>query len=211
MRFDPAHHDPVTIYRALIAREIPRVAHGMWRHPPAARAVIEHVLRCEGHALDNAPGVCNSPWFIRHRLEGILAAYQRSPYLTLTSLWPGRWRPIQFRELPRSSRIQPHALAAENISPGTRSAVRAGWLRTQRARDRHVCLWCGRTLPPGHTSLRCPACQEERGARDRAERQRRIDAGLCTYPGCPDPSVPGQRLCPKHREQFRRYPRKRRA
>ena len=76
-------------------------------------------------------------------------------------------------------------------------------------KERGICTACGRTwVEPGH--VRCKACEdkirfyndrdrEKRKERKAAQRQERIEKGLCTE-CCKRPATEGMRMCPRCRE-----------
>lgn len=198
-RYQPGD-DPVAIYGAFLSGEIRMVFLGMWQDESAARAVLEHIWARESVA--DPPRTCNLPWFVRHRLTGLLCQYRNSPYLLLSSLYPGRWEPIEFGKLPWANDLQATALTVQRIDPGLPPNQRRRQTLLARAAKHQICIRCSAPLR-GRSSRLCPDCQRSITNRLHTDRRRRVAEGLCSVPGCASPPEPNRRMCAAHRDRDR--------
>jgi len=194
-RYRPGEDDPVAIYQAFLAGELPMVYLGMWQDQTAARAVLEYLWPQEGIAEDDVPQVCDSAWFIQHRLRGLLDCYRGSPYHLLTTLYPGRWQPVQWQRIPHVADLREQALLEQGIDPTLPTHKRVNRTVTVRARVMRRCRRCRQPLPAGWTRSRCPRCLSLTNAYTVQERRRRVAAGMCATIGCPNRPEPGRRRC----------------
>jgi hypothetical protein len=197
-RYRPGEDDPVAIYKAFLAGQIPMIYLGMWRDETAARAVLEYAWQTHGIAAEEVPRVCRLPWFYEQRLSGLIRHYRNSPYLLLTTLYPSRWDPLEFAKVPFADDLKKEALSAEGIPTGE-TALRRRYLVNRVRLAKQKCCWlCRRPLPTGSRSRMCPECRDRIAAWTRGERRRRREAGMCTIIGCPNRAAPGRVRCEKH-------------
>lgn len=124
--------DPMAIYDAWAAGAIARLPNGFWTDPTAARAVLEAVLRRKGVELADAPRICRRRWFDDNRLGTLLRHHRRSPYMLLTCLYPGRWSPLDFPEVPKAADLQALTLIGMGLEPDAPQHRR--WDQVQRLR-----------------------------------------------------------------------------
>lgn len=205
-RYRSGEDDPVAIYRAFCAGQIPMVYLGMWRDSTAARAVLEYVWSAEGIAEEAVPRVCRLPWFYQHRLSGLITLYRNSPYLLLSTLYPGRWQPLDFAKVPVAGDLRQEVLSAEGIPIEATPLRRRRLVRRRRAERHRFCIRCSEPLPEDYPGPQCERCKAEIAAARREERRRRREQGLCTIIGCDRPAAPGRVRCEVHTsmETFRR-------
>nr|PZN41353.1 MAG: hypothetical protein DIU70_06690 [Bacillota bacterium] len=166
------------VYDMFMAGQIRRMPNGFWRDPANARAVLEEVLRREGYSLDDAPMVCRKDWFKRHRIAGLLEhVYRGSPYLLLTSLYPGRWQPGDFPEVPKAADLQEAAFAAEGLERADNPMRR--WALAKRVRQRRQgrCWMC--RAPRAEGSIYCERHREMVRAWQRRRYRQAREQGLC--------------------------------
>lgn len=158
--------------------------------------------------MDEVPRRCRHAWFRKHvaTLHGL---YRSSPYLLLTSLYPGRWRPSDFAELPKADDLQEEAFAQEGLERDPNPARR--WQLSQKLRsDRQgKCRICNRprdtdTIYCSHHLRMFRAQQRQRYADLRAQ-------GLCYRCGKRPPEKAGacrpcyQRILVNRAREMRRH------
>ncbi|MGE5591875.1 MAG: hypothetical protein ACM3ZA_14870 [Bacillota bacterium] len=170
--------DPVTLYDAWRAGAFPRLPDGFWRVESNARAVLEALLRRDGHSLDNAPMACRRLWFDRHRLSTLLSrVYRGSPSLLLLSLYPGRWTPADFPEVPKARDLQEAAFRAEGVTRPDDRFGRWNASRELRKERQNKCLFCDRPREPGRPY--CAAHLEYLRRRSRETYRNMRETGTC--------------------------------
>lgn len=174
---EPLPSDPVAVYDMALAGRLRRIPDGFWHDPSNARAVLEEILRREGHTLDQAPIVCRQRWFKRHKLATLLRLYRYSPYLLLTSLYPGRWTAGDFPEFPKAKDLQEAAFAGEGMERAENPMRR--WALTKRARQRRQdrCWMC--QSPRAEGSIYCERHREMVRAWHRRRYRQAREQGLC--------------------------------
>lgn len=194
-RYRPGEDDPVAVYRAFLSGDIPIVFPGLWQDEAAARAILEYLWQQERISESDIPQVCDSAWFRQHRLRGLLDRYRGSPYYLLSTLYPGRWQPVQWQRIPHVADIRERALREQGIDPTLSPEQRINRTVTVRSHVLRRCRSCRSPLPEGWQRTLCPRCRKRVNAYAVAERRRRIEAGLCATMGCPHRPEPGRRRC----------------
>lgn len=169
--------DPVALYDAWRAGAMHRLPDGFWRVEGHARAVLEALWEREGIAPEDVPHRCRSRWFRQNGLSTLLyGVYRGSPYLLLTSLYPGRWNPGDFPEFPKAKDLQRDAFAREGLTWDPDDGPRR-WAQTKRARNvrQGRCILCQR---PADGRL-CAYHREHMRRYGRQRYRESRDAGLC--------------------------------
>lgn len=129
----------VLIFQDWLNGRIKRAPNGFWQDATNCRAILEWALAQDGHTLDDAPIVLCRDWFYAKRLLTMCRLYRGSPYYLLTELYPGRYEPGQFRELPKAVDLQEDAFGGERPESTFQRWNRS---RTMRADTQGLCLHC---------------------------------------------------------------------
>ena len=119
-----------------------RLSPGFWLEPGNCRAVLEECWRQDGIAPGDAPALCPIRWFRKHRLMPMLKHYRDSPWLLLTTLYPGRYRPQDFEQMPTAPDLQRQAFDQAGVpwseTPAERDRRRMIYHAQRRERDLFV-------------------------------------------------------------------------
>lgn len=179
--------DPVAIYDLWMAGRIRRMPIGFWRDYQSARAVVNALWERNGITPETAPMICRNDWF-RQRLGTLLVVYRGSPSLLLMTLYPGRYQPADFPELPKAVDLKMAAFAVEGIPYSENPSKR--WDASQRLRSAHQrkCQMCDRPLASGRL---CDEHLTYYRAKYRARYAEWRAEDLCYRCGCRPPAKAG--------------------
>lgn len=170
----PKTSGAVIVFQDWLAGRIKRAPDGFWQEPENCRAVLEWALAQDGHTLDDAPIVLCRKWFHRNRLLTLSGTYRNSPYYLLTELYPGRYEPGQFREMPKAVDLQNDAFGGERPEEDFKRRHRS---RVMRADTQGLCMHCNSPRMEG--SRYCARHAELNKQRQREQYHRWRAEGIC--------------------------------
>jgi hypothetical protein len=130
--------DPVTAFRETHTGARPKLPNGFWGAADSDRAILEAIWTEQGITAQTSPATCRRRWFDAYRLGALLRAYRRSPYVLLTTLYPGRYTPADFPEFPKADDLQAEAFGRAGIpveEPLWRRRAMSIQVRARRRRD----------------------------------------------------------------------------